>query len=47
VSALYQDPEAWVRKAILNVGSSGRFSSDRAITEYAAGIWGAEPCPVP
>jgi starch phosphorylase len=47
VSALYRDPEAWVRKAILNVGSSGRFSSDRAITEYAAGIWGAEPCPVP
>jgi starch phosphorylase len=47
VSALYQDPEAWVRKAILNVGSSGRFSSDRSIAEYAAGIWGAEPCPVP
>jgi len=47
VSALYQDPEAWARKAIINVGSSGKFSSDRAIAEYAADIWRVEPCPVP
>ncbi len=47
VSSLYQDQDAWARKAILNVGSSGKFSSDRAIAEYAADIWGAEPCPVP
>jgi starch phosphorylase len=47
VGALYQDPEAWARKAILNVGSSGKFSSDRTIAEYAAEIWDAEPCPVP
>ena len=25
---------------------SGRFSSDRTIAEYAADVWGAEPCPV-
>jgi glycogen phosphorylase len=46
VSALYTQPEAWVRKAILNVGYSGKFSSDRTIAEYAADIWQAKPCPV-
>jgi starch phosphorylase len=44
---LYADPDGWARKAILNVASSGKFSSDRTIAEYAAGIWNAEPCPVP
>ena len=43
---LYADPDAWARKAILNVASSGKFSSDRTIAEYASGIWKAEPCPV-
>jgi starch phosphorylase len=40
---LYADPDAWVRKAILNVASSGRFSSDRTIGEYAADIWNVKP----
>jgi glycogen phosphorylase len=44
---LYADPEEWARKAILNVASSGKFSSDRAITEYANQIWEVKPCPVP
>jgi glycogen phosphorylase len=43
---LYTDPKGWAHKAILNVASSGNFSSDRTIAEYAAGIWGARPCPV-
>jgi glycogen phosphorylase len=46
VSALYTQPDAWVRKAILNVGHSGKFSSDRTIAEYTAAIWQAKPCPV-
>jgi glycogen phosphorylase len=45
--ALYAQPDEWARKAILNVASSGKFSSDRTIAEYAADIWHVEPCPVP
>ena len=44
--ALYANPDAWARKAILNVASSGKFSSDRTIAEYAADIWHVKPCPV-
>ena len=47
VSALYGNAEAWAQKAIINVASSGRFSSDRTIAEYAAEIWNAKPSPVP
>ena len=43
---LYRYPDAWARKAILNVASSGRFSSDRTIAEYSGDIWKVEPCPV-
>jgi starch phosphorylase len=43
---LYTQPDVWVHKAILNVAGSGRFSSDRAIAEYAADIWKVKPCPV-
>ena len=44
--ALYADPDAWARKAILNVASSGKFSSDRTVSEYAADIWHVAACPV-
>jgi glycogen phosphorylase len=47
LTKLYADPDAWARKAILNVASSGKFSSDRTIAEYAADIWKVQPCPVP
>jgi starch phosphorylase len=47
VGALYANPAEWARKAILNIASSGRFSSDRTIAEYARDIWKAEPCPIP
>src|SRR5262249_34512687 len=44
---LYADGGEWARKAILNVASSGKFSSDRTISEYATQIWKAKPCPIP
>jgi starch phosphorylase len=47
LGALYADRNAWAQRAILNVASSGKFSSDRTISEYAAGIWNVKPCPVP
>ena len=43
---LYAEPNAWVRKAILNVAGAGKFSSDRTIGEYAADIWKVKRCPV-
>ncbi len=47
LGALYADPGAWAHKTILNVASSGKFSSDRAIGEYSSDIWKVQPCPVP
>lgn len=44
---LYANRAEWARRAILNVASSGKFSSDRTIHEYATEIWKAEPCLVP
>ncbi|MGO9062634.1 MAG: glycogen/starch/alpha-glucan phosphorylase [Candidatus Binataceae bacterium] len=46
VGSVYRDTEAWTHKAIINVGCSGAFSSDRTIAEYAADIWKLEPITV-
>jgi len=43
---LYANPDEWTRIAILNVAASGKFSSDRTISEYATQIWEVKPCPV-
>lgn len=47
VDRLFSHPREWARKALLNIASSGKFSSDRTIAEYARDIWGIEPCPIP
>nr|KAG5702118.1 hypothetical protein BaRGS_010384 [Batillaria attramentaria] len=43
VSALFKDQMQWAHKAVMNIAASGKFSSDRTITEYAREIWGVEP----
>jgi starch phosphorylase len=47
LTSLWATPDEWARRAILNVAASGRFSSDRAVAEYAEEIWTVRPCPVP
>jgi starch phosphorylase len=44
VGRLYADRHAWASKAILNVASSGKFSSDRTIADYAREIWQTAAC---
>ena len=39
VDALYRKPGEWAMRAIMNVAGMGKFSSDRAISEYADRIW--------
>jgi len=38
----FQSRDAWVRRAALNIARVGRFSSDRAVLEYAQDIWDLE-----
>ena len=46
VGSVYVKPDDWTRRAIKNVAHSGKFSSDRTISQYASEIWNAKPCPV-
>jgi starch phosphorylase len=43
VNEIYMDRNTWIKMAVLNVARSGKFSSDRAIRQYAENIWGALP----
>jgi glycogen phosphorylase len=39
VDKLWQSPDAWNARAIINVANVGFFSSDRTIRQYASDIW--------
>ncbi|MDF2546400.1 MAG: glycogen phosphorylase [Anaerosolibacter sp.] len=43
VNTLYSNRNQWLKMSICNIAQSGRFSSDRTISEYASGIWKIEP----
>ncbi|MEI8362268.1 MAG: glycogen/starch/alpha-glucan phosphorylase [Betaproteobacteria bacterium] len=43
VAEVYKNQDEWTRLAILNVANMAKFSSDRAIGEYAKNIWNASP----
>ena len=47
VEKAYQDEEGWTKKAILNTANMGKFSSDRAVLEYANEIWDVKPYEMP
>ena len=40
VDRVFVERDEWTRRSILNVARMGKFSSDRAILEYAKNIWG-------
>jgi glycogen/starch/alpha-glucan phosphorylases len=42
-AATYRDQERWVRMSIINSATSGKFSTDRTIGEYADDIWKLRP----
>lgn len=39
VEVIYKNQDLWNKMAIINTASSGKFSSDRTIKEYATNIW--------
>ncbi|KAI5479794.1 starch phosphorylase, glycosyltransferase family 35 protein [Pseudohyphozyma bogoriensis] len=43
----YLDTPSWTKKSIHTVAHMGKFSSDRAILQYAEEIWNVEPLKVP
>jgi starch phosphorylase len=43
VSQTYANQEQWMKMSLFNIASSGKFSSDRTISQYAREIWGVEP----
>jgi starch phosphorylase len=45
VAKAYQEKKRWAKMAVTNVARAGKFSSDRAVNEYARYIWGVKPLP--
>lgn len=46
VAIAYKDRERWARMSLLNTARIAKFSSDRAIKDYAKHIWGIKPVKV-
>lgn len=39
VDALYANPQQWAACALRNIAGMGRFSADRSVRDYIAGVW--------
>lgn len=46
VAVAYQDRERWIRMSIMNTACSGKFSTDRTISNYNEEIWHLKPMPI-
>ncbi len=46
VEDAYRDKDHWTKMSILNCANSGKFSTDRSISEYNRDIWKLKPQPV-
>jgi starch phosphorylase len=46
VEDAYRDKDRWTKMSILNCANSGKFSTDRTISEYNRDIWRLKPQPV-
>ena len=46
VAAAYQDRERWTRMSIINTACSGKFSTDRTISDYNEEIWHLKAMPI-
>lgn len=46
VDEAYLDQSAWLKKSITTSAKMGKFSSDRAILDYAEEYWSIEPLKV-
>jgi glycogen phosphorylase len=42
-AATFTDSKTWSRMVVHNIAKSGKFSSDRTISEYARDIWNVAP----
>ncbi|GAA5933798.1 hypothetical protein JCM1841_002128 [Sporobolomyces salmonicolor] len=47
IDEAYTDQSSWIEKSINTVAKMGRFSSDRAVMQYAEEIWNVEAIKVP
>ena len=46
VAAAYHDCERWTRMSIINTACSGKFSTDRTISDYNGDIWRLKAMPI-
>lgn len=46
VDLAFQDRRRWLEMCVINIACSGKFSSDRTISEYATDIWKTSPVAV-